>query len=264
MMTTFRSKPPREKKQRTASVKVSAPKDDSMRLNKYVAHCGICSRREAAELVKKGLILVNKQVELNPSYIVQSKDKIFYQGNLITPEEKKVYILINKPKNTVTTSKDEKNRKTVLDMVSNSVKERVYPVGRLDRNTTGLLLLTNDGELSQKLAHPSFQVKKIYHVVLHKNLSVPDFQKISEGLILEDGKAKVDGISYVDGKKNEIGIEIHSGKNRIIRRIFEHLNYQVEKLDRVYYAGLTKKNLPRGKYRHLTSQEVINLKHFLK
>ena len=259
-MTTFRSKPPREKKQRTASVKVSAPKDDSMRLNKYVAHCGICSRREAAELVKKGLILVNKQVELNPSYIVQSKDKIFYQGNLITPEEKKVYILINKPKNTVTTSKDEKNRKTVLDMVSNSVKERVYPVGRLDRNTTGLLLLTNDGELSQKLAHPSFQVKKIYHVVLHKNLSVPDFQKISEGLILEDGKAKVDGISYVDGKKNEIGIEIHSGKYRVVRRMFEALGHVVKRLDRVSFAGLTKKNLSRGKWRYLNEREVNALR----
>lgn len=234
-----------------------------MRLNKYVAHCGICSRRMAADLVKNGHVSVNGIPQTNPAYEVQPKDKISYLGKPIQPEEKKVYILMNKPKNTITTLKDERDRITVLSLIAGKVSERVYPVGRLDRNTTGLLLLTNDGELSQRLSHPSFKIKKIYHVGLNKPLSKNDFIKISEGLKLEDGPVKVDGIEYVGDKKNEVGVEIHLGKNRIVRRIFEHLGYEVEKLDRVYYAGLTKKNLPRGKFRHLTTQEIIMLRHFI-
>ncbi|HRG32084.1 MAG: rRNA pseudouridine synthase [Saprospiraceae bacterium] len=238
--------------------------DEPMRLNKFVAHCGICSRRQAADLVKSGKILVNGKVESNPAYEVQSADKISYDGKNIRPEEKKVYILMNKPKDTITTLKDERTRKTVIDLLEGKVEERVYPVGRLDRNTTGLLLLTNDGELSQKLSHPSHKAKKIYHVVLDKPLTKKHFEQIALGIMLEDGKAEVDGIDFVEGKKDEIGIEIHSGKNRIVRRIFEHLQYEVKKLDRVYYAGLTKKNLARGRFRHLTTQEVIMLKHFVK
>jgi 23S rRNA pseudouridine2605 synthase len=240
-----------------------APAEGPMRLNKYVAHCGICSRRAAADLVKNGHISVNGKVESNPGYEVKPKDKISYQGKEIRPEENQVYILMNKPKNTITTLKDEKDRNTVLGLVEGKVAERVYPVGRLDRNTTGLLLLTNDGELSQKLSHPSFRVKKIYHVGLDKPLTKNDFIKISEGIKLEDGEIRVDGIDFVGEKRDEVGVEIHSGKNRIVRRIFEHLGYEVKRLDRVYYAGLTKKNLPRGKFRHLTKQEILMLKHFV-
>ena len=225
--------------------KVNAPNNyantssEDFRLNKYIAHCGLCSRREAATWVKAGKIQVNGQVMDNPSYIVQKTDKILYDGKSI------------------------KDRGTVLDFLGDRVAERVYPVGRLDRNSTGLLLLTNDGDLAQKLAHPSHQIKKIYHVGLNKNLTKNDFDKIMQGLKLEDGFAKVDSMDYVDDKKDEVGIEIHSGKNRIIRRIFEQLDYEVKKLDRVYYGGLTKKNLPRGKFRFLLQQEVIMLKHFI-
>lgn len=249
--------------------KVNAPNNyantssEDFRLNKYIAHCGLCSRREAATWVKAGKIQVNGQVMDNPSYIVQKTDKILYDGKSIRPEIHKVYILMNKPKNVVTTLSDEKDRRTVLDLLGDRVAERVYPVGRLDRNSTGLLLLTNDGDLAQKLAHPSHQIKKIYHVGLNKNLTKNDFDKIMQGLKLEDGFTKVDSMDYVDDKKDEVGIEIHSGKNRIIRRIFEQLDYEVKKLDRVYYGGLTKKNLPRGKFRFLLQQEVIMLKHFI-
>ncbi len=241
------------------------PSDDGkMRLNKYVAHCGICSRREAAQLVKDGKIKVNDKVESNPAYEVQLKDKIFYQDKRVAPQERKVYILLNKPKNYITTLKDEKSRNTVIELVGNQISERIFPVGRLDRNSTGLLLMTNDGTLAQKLSHPSFKVQKIYHVGLDKNLHKNDLEKIKAGVILDDGKAEVDSIDYVDNTKDEIGIQIHSGKNRIIRRIFEALGYEVKKLDRVFYAGLTKKGIPRGKFRHLTAQEIITLKHFLK
>jgi len=238
-------------------------KDAPMRLNKYVAHCGICSRRMAADLVKNGHVSVNGAQQVNPAYEVQPKDKISYLGKIIKPEENKVYILMNKPKNTITTLKDENDRATVLSLLAGKVPERVYPVGRLDRNTTGLLLLTNDGELSQRLSHPSFRIKKIYHVGLDKPLTKNDFIRISEGIELEDGKVKVDGIEFVGEKRDEVGIEIHVGKNRIVRRIFEHLGYEVKKLDRVYYAGLTKKNIARGRFRHLTTQEVIMLRHFI-
>lgn len=235
-----------------------------MRLNKFVAHAGICARRQAAELVKQGHVKVNGKVELSPAYLVQPADKVTFKGKPLKLEEKKVYILMNKPKDVITTASDEKGRKTVLDLLKNKVKERVFPVGRLDRMTTGLLLLTNDGDLAQHLAHPSFKVKKIYYVVLDKILPEPDLERIRKGVELEDGLATVDGIDYVGEKKNEIGIELHIGRNRIIRRIFEHLGYKVLKLDRTYYAGLTKKDLPRGHFRHLKEKEVIMLKHFTK
>jgi len=235
----------------------------SMRLNKYVAHSGICSRRKAAELVKQGLITVNGKVEINPAYEVNKRDKIKYQGKTIKPTKKMIYILMNKPKNTVTTVSDDRGRRTVIDIVEKKIDQRIYPVGRLDRNTTGLLLLTNDGDLAKKLSHPSHKIQKRYHVILDKPVTPSDIDKIKRGVALEDGIAEVDDISYINyGPKNEIGLELHSGKNRVIRRLFAHLGYEVTKLDRVYYAGLTKKDIPRGWFRNLTEQEIIMLKHF--
>lgn len=235
-----------------------------MRLNKYVAHSGICSRRKAAELVKAGEVSVNGTVEINPAYEVQENDVISYQGKTIEIEKNKVYLLLNKPKNYVTTLSDERDRKTVMDLVKNKVKERIYPVGRLDRMTTGLLLLTNDGDLAKKLTHPSHGVKKIYQAVLDKELDEIDLEKIRAGFVLEDGAVEVDAVDYVKGEpRNTIGIEIHMGKNRIVRRIFEHFDYRVIKLDRVYFGGLTKKDLPRGFSRPLTEKELIMLRHFV-
>lgn len=234
----------------------------NFRLNKFIAHCGICSRREAAALVKSGHIQINDKVEDNPAYIVQPTDKVKYQGKLLKTESNKIYLLLNKPKNVITTLNDERGRKTVYDLIKSEINERVYPVGRLDRNTTGLLVLTNDGDLAQKLSHPSYKIKKLYHVKLNKHLTKRDFESIVKGLKLEDGLAEVDSIDYANEKRDEIGIQIHSGKNRIVRRIFEHLGYEVEKLDRVLFAGLTKKNLPRGRYRSLTEQEIIHLKYY--
>lgn len=235
-----------------------------MRLNKYVAHCGLCSRRKAAEYVKEGLIKVNGAVEKAPGYLVQDTDEVSFKGKKLEPEVRKVYLLLNKPKNTITTLNDEKGRRTVMDVVGNRIKERIFPVGRLDRETVGLLILTNDGDLAKKLSHPSHEVKKVYHAVLDKPLTEQDRKKIAKGLQLEDGLAPVDGIDYVKGKtKNEVGIEVHIGRNRIVRRIFAHLGYTVVTLDRTYYAGLTKKDLPRGRHRHLTEQEIIMLKHFI-
>lgn len=235
-----------------------------MRLNKFVAQCGVCSRRKAAELVKNGEIKVNGLIEVNPGYVTVPKDKVYYLGKRLHLEIKKVYILMNKPKNVVTTVSDEKGRKTVMDIVQKKVKERVYPVGRLDRNTTGLLLITNDGDLTKKLSHPSHKVTKIYNVELDRKLTEKDLQKIKKGLDLEDGKAIVDKVGYIPEKpKNLAFIELHSGRNRIIRRIFEALNYEVVRLDRIYYAGLTKKDLPRGWFRELKKQEIIMLKHFV-
>ncbi|MEY3052238.1 MAG: hypothetical protein RLY31_2023 [Bacteroidota bacterium] len=234
-----------------------------MRLNKYIAHCGICARRQAAEFVKAGVVTVDERVESNPGYLVQENETVRFKGKVVRPEGKKVYILMNKPKNVITTASDEKGRKTVLDIVGTKVQERVFPVGRLDRMTTGLLLLTNDGDLAKKLSHPKHKVRKVYQATLDKPLTKADLEKISKGLLLlEDGPAIVDAIGYVDGKKEEIGIELHSGKNRIIRRIFEHLGYGVVKLDRTYYAGLTKKDIGRGHFRHLTEKEIILLRHF--
>ena len=258
----FRKKGKLTTKAEVAS-KVNAVEIIGMRLNKYVAHCGICSRRQAAELVKKGKIKVNGEVNLEPFYQIKEGDKIEFEGKIIKPEGQLVYLLLNKPKNTGTTLSDEKGRTTVMDIIGNEVSERIFPVGRLDRDTTGLLVLTNDGQLSQKLAHPSKKVKKIYRVTLNKGLMQKHFQTISESPELEDGIAPVDKLEWVeDAPRKEVLISIHIGRNRIVRRIFEHFGYEVKKLDRVYYGGLTKKDLPRGQFRFLSEREVIMLKHF--
>lgn len=237
---------------------------EPMPLNKFIAHAGIASRRRAAELIKAGFVEVNGAVVIEPGRKVSGIDEVRFKGKPVKREEKKIYLLLNKPKNVITTSKDENNRKTVLDLIGDEIKSRIFPVGRLDRNTTGLLVLTNDGELAQKLSHPSHKVKKIYRVVLDKPINQAQLEAIRKGLDLEDGKAIVDSVNYVEGgNTNEVGIDLHIGRNRIVRRIFEHLGFEVVKLDRVYYAGLTKKDLPRKRYRHLTKQEVIMLKHFI-
>jgi 23S rRNA pseudouridine2605 synthase len=236
------------------------PSDPSLiRLNKYVANAGVCSRREADTYIAAGNVTVNGKPITEMGFKVKLTDEVRFDGRLLNPE-KKEYILLNKPKNFITTTRDEKGRRTVMELISNASKARLVPVGRLDRNTTGLLLFTNDGDLAKKLTHPRYGVRKIYHVELTKNLSMADLNKIREGLTLDDGPLKVDEISYINNApKKEVGIEIHSGKNRVVRRIFEHLGYEVVKLDRVIFAGLTKKDLPRGHWRPLTQQEVINL-----
>ena len=233
---------------------------DTIRLNKYIANSGICSRREADELITQGLVEVNGKVVTEMGYQVQKTDRVVFDGQSITPE-KPVYVLLNKPKGYISTTKDEKARKTVMDLVANASPYRLFPVGRLDRQTTGLILLTNDGHLTKKLTHPSFGVKKIYHVTLDRKLSVEDLRTIADGVRLEEGVAEVDSISYIEGKpKNEVGIEIHIGWNRVVRRMFKKMGYEVEALDRVIFAGLTKKNIKRGHWRILTEMEVNNLK----
>ena len=230
-----------------------------IRLNKYVANAGVCSRREADTYIAAGNVTVNGKPVTEMGHKVSLTDEVRFDGRLLNPE-KKEYILLNKPKNFITTTRDEKGRRTVMELISNATKSRLVPVGRLDRNTTGLLLFTNDGDLAKKLTHPRYGVRKLYHVELSKNLKTDDLHKIQEGIMLEDGLIKVDEISYLNNApKKEVGVEIHSGKNRIVRRIFEHLGYDVVKLDRVVFANLTKKDLPRGHWRPLTSQEVINL-----
>ena len=236
-----------------------------MPLNKFIAHAGVCGRREAAEMVKKGLVKVNNEMVTEPGHKVSAKDEIKVNGKKIFLARNLVYILLNKPKDYITTTDDPQNRKTVLDLIHRATKERVYPVGRLDRNTSGLLLLTNDGQLAQKLSHPSNEIKKVYHATLNKPLDRKDFDQILKGVTLDDGLASVDVLAYADVKdKAQIGVEIHSGRNRIVRRIFEHLGYDVKHLDRVIFAGLTKKNIERGKWRFLTEREVRDLKHFSK
>ncbi|WKS94575.1 pseudouridine synthase [Riemerella columbina] len=238
---------------------VQQPKE-TIRLNKYIANSGICSRREADELIQQGLVEVNGKVVTEMGYQVQKTDKVSFDGQNLTPE-KPVYVLLNKPKGYISTTKDEKARKTVMELTANASPYRIFPVGRLDRQTTGVILLTNDGHLTKKLTHPSFNIKKIYHVTLDRKLSREDMNTIAEGIRLEEGVAEVDHISYIEGKpKNEIGIEIHIGWNRVIRRIFQRLGYEVEALDRVMFAGLTKKNIKRGHWRILTDLEVNNLK----
>lgn len=233
---------------------------DSIRLNKYIANSGICSRREADELITQGLVEVNGKVVTEMGYQVQKTDRVVFDGQSITPE-KPVYVVLNKPKGYISTTKDEKARKTVMDLVANASPYRLFPVGRLDRTTTGVILLTNDGHLTKKLTHPSFNVRKIYHITLDRKLSTEDLKTIAEGIRLEEGIAEVDSISFIEGKpKNEVGIEIHIGWNRVIRRIFQKLGYEVETLDRVMFAGLTKKNIKRGHWRILTELEVNNLK----
>jgi 23S rRNA pseudouridine2605 synthase len=239
------------------------PKNDDglIRLNKYIANAGICSRREADDLIKAGAITVNGKVVTEMGHKISPEDEVNYGGGIIK-KEKKVYVLLNKPKDYITTVEDTHARKTVMDLIKGAGRERLYPVGRLDRNTTGILLLTNDGDMTKKLTHPSHEVKKIYQVSLDQNLRGEDFRKIAEGIELEDGLVKVDEISFVgDGKdRKEVGIELHSGRNRVVRRIFEHLGYEVVKLDRVFFAGLTKKDLPRGKWRFLSEKEIGYLK----
>jgi len=236
------------------------PEKESIRLNKYISNSGICSRREADRLIEQGLVEVNGKVITEMGYQVQKTDKVIFEGRGITPE-KPVYVLLNKPKGYISTTKDEKARKTVMDLVANASPYRLYPVGRLDRQTTGVILLTNDGHMTKKLTHPSFGIKKIYHVVLDKKLSMEDLESIRKGIRLDEGIACVDSISFVEGKpKNEVGMELHIGWNRVVRRIFQRLGYEVERLDRVMFAGLTKKNLKRGYWRILTDLEVNNLK----
>lgn len=232
----------------------------SVRLNKFMANAGICSRREADELIQQGLVLVNGTAVSELGTKITAADIVEYEGKVVTLESK-CYILLNKPKDCVTTKDDPNGRLTVMDLVKNACTERIYPVGRLDRNTTGVLLLTNDGELASKLTHPKYVKKKIYHVWVDKPISEDDMQHIADGVELEDGEIHADAISYVsETDKKQAGIEIHSGRNRIVRRIFEALGYHVTKLDRVYFAGLTKKNLPRGRWRYLTQDEVNYLK----
>jgi 23S rRNA pseudouridine2605 synthase len=236
-----------------------------MPLNKYLAHCGVCSRRDAAEEIKKGLVKVNGQLITEPGHKVSTKDKITYNGKQVTIQQELVYILLNKPKDYITTSDDPQGRKTIMDIFKGSIPQRVYPVGRLDRNTTGVLLLTNDGELTQKLSHPSYQVKKIYEVTLDRPLEKTDFHQLMKGVVLEDGFIAPDALGYADSKnKKIIGIEIHSGRNRIVRRMFEHLGYDVKGLDRVMFANLTKKNVDRGKWRFLTEKEIRLIKYLNK
>ena len=234
--------------------------NEQMRLNKFMANAGICSRREADEFIQQGLVKVNGVVVTELGTKISHSDTVEYDEKIVTLESK-CYILLNKPKDCVTTSDDPNGRMTVMDLVKGACNERIYPVGRLDRNTTGVLLLTNDGDLASKLTHPKYVKKKIYHVWCDKDISEDDMQRIADGIELEDGPIHADAISYAtETAYNQAGIEIHSGRNRIVRRIFESLGYHVTKLDRVYFAGLTKKNLPRGRWRYLTQEEVNFLK----
>ncbi len=250
---------PLQKKEAPGSVAES----EGTRLNKYLAHAGIASRRAADTLILQGHVTVNGKVVQEMGYRVQESDVVTFKGSRIKPVDKLVYYLLNKPRNVISTASDERGRKTVLDVIAEKIPERIYPIGRLDRNTSGLIVLTNDGELTKKLSHPSHQVPKVYHVTLDRTLSLKEFEAIREGITLEDGFIKPDSLHYMEGMtRREVQIEVHSGKNRIVRRIFEHVGYEVVKLDRTYYAGLTKKNLPRGRFRPLTKEEVRMLKHF--
>ncbi len=258
------SKPERvvEKSKKAGPSKTSTQKnvsDGAVRLNRYVANSGVCSRREADVLIATGVVAVNGKIIVEMGYKVNPTDVVSYGGVPIKNEVKK-YLLLNKPKDYITTMDDPEERKTVMELTRNACKERLYPVGRLDRNTTGILLFTNDGDMTAKLTHPKFLVRKIYHVVLDKKITSEDFKHIVEGVELSDGLIKPDALEYVGEGKSELGVEIHSGRNRIVRRMFEHLGYEVMKLDRVAFAGLTKKDLPRGKFRFLTAKEIDFLK----
>lgn len=235
--------------------------NDLIRLNRYIANAGVCSRREADKLIKSGAIMVNGKVVSELGTKVAFSDKIQYGGETLTREKLK-YVLLNKPKGFITSMDDPFERKTVMNLVGKACKERIYPVGRLDRNTTGVLLFTNDGKLAKKLTHPKYNVKKIYHIVLDKMLTKNDMKKMVQGIELEDGIVNVDAIAYVGGSynKRQVGIEIHSGKNRIVRRIFESLGYKIIHLDRAAFAGLTKKGIPRGEWRFLKDKEIYMLK----
>lgn len=255
------------KKGEAAAPSTHTRKDTSgrMPLNKFIAHAGVAARRDAAEMVKQGMVKVNKELVTEPGFKVSGADEVRVNGKKIYLAKNLVYILLNKPKDYITTTDDPQGRKTVLDLIRRATEERVYPVGRLDRNTSGVLILTNDGELAQQLTHPSHEVKKVYHVTLNKPLEKKDFEQILQGVTLDDGPANVDVLAYADSKdKTQIGVEIHSGRNRIVRRIFESVGYDVRHLDRVVFAGLTKKNVDRGKWRFLSEKEVRDLKHFKK
>lgn len=241
------------------------PSASLMPLNKFLAHSGICSRRDAVALIKEGKVKVNNEVVTEPGYKVKPGEEVKANGKKIAPVKDLVYILLNKPKDYLTTTEDPQERKTVLQLVAEATKERVYPVGRLDRNTTGVILLTNDGDLSQKLTHPSNEIKKVYAATLNKPLAKKDFDAILKGVQLEDGMVHVDALAYTDkDDPTQIGVEIHSGRNRVVRRLFEHFGYDVKNLDRVMFAGLTKKNVTRGKWRFLSEKEVRDLKFFKK
>ena len=234
--------------------------DNEIRLNKYLSNAGICSRREADVLIQTGVVTVNGEIITELGYKVKPGDSVQYDGETINAETKR-YVLLNKPKGFITTMDDPMGRKTVMSLVSKACRERIYPVGRLDRDTTGLLLFTNDGDMAKKLTHPRYQAKKIYHAELNKSVSREDLEKLMKGVDLEDGRTRFDKADFVkDGSAREIGVELHSGKNRIVRRMFEALGYEVVKLDRVQFSGLTKKDLPRGMFRHLTESEVSFLK----
>ncbi len=256
-----KSKPLSTRKRSTIDVNEFPVSEAPIRLNRYLANAGICSRREADKLIQSGTVSVNGAVVTELGTKVGPNDKVQFGGETLS-RERSQYLLLNKPKDFLTTSDDPMNRRTVMSLVEHACKERIYPVGRLDRNTTGLLLFTNDGDLAKRLMHPKFETKKIYHVYLDKNLTKNDLLSIADGLELEDGFIQPDSVAYVAQveDKKQIGIELHSGKNRVVRRIFEHLGYEVVKLDRVFYAGLTKKDLPRGKWRFLTPKEVNLLK----
>jgi len=239
---------------------VESSGDPMIRLNKFIANAGICSRREADKLITSGQIKVNGKIVRELGYKVHPKDQIKYRDVLLR-KEKFIYVLLNKPKDHISTSKDPQKRNTVVDLVNKQINERIYPVGRLDRNTTGLLLLTNDGELTEKLSHPSYNIRKIYEVHLDRPIIEEDFLSIKNGIDLDDGPIKVDDIAILSDDKRNIGLELHSGRNRIVRRIFESFDYRITSLDRVMYAFLTKKNLPRGKWRFLKEHEITKLKH---
>jgi len=247
-------------KRKSKEVPKTGHESDLIRLNKYIASTGVCSRREADEFITAGLVSINGKLVTELGVKVSPGDVVKYNGETLR-EEKKVYILLNKPKDYVTTVEDPHAKKTVLDLVKGACKERIYPVGRLDRNTTGVLLLTNDGDITKRLTHPKFEKLKIYHVYLNKNMKPVDMEKIATGITLEDGLIKADSVSFADPvDKSQVGIEIHSGRNHIVRRIFEHMGYEIVKLDRVYFAGLTKKNLHRGEWRFLSEKEISMLK----
>ena len=250
----------RYSKSREQSADSAKATSNTLRLNRYIANAGICSRREADTYIAAGSVSVNGTVVTTMGYQVKPSDEVRFEGRKLELE-KKEYVLLNKPKNFITTTRDEKGRRMVMELVAKASTARLLPVGRLDRNTTGLLLFTNDGDIAKKLTHPKHGVRKLYHVYLDTQVSAADIQRIKSGLKLQDGPVKVTAVSYIQGaSKQEVGLELHSGRNRIVRRIFEHLGYQVVKLDRVVFAGFTKKNLPRGHWRHLTEQEVVRLK----
>ncbi|MBI5218809.1 MAG: rRNA pseudouridine synthase [Bacteroidia bacterium] len=253
-------KSPYSKKKQLEYKKTNPDKEERTRLNKYIANAGICSRREADEYIRAGLVRVNGVVITGMGYKVSPGDEVRFHDNILK-QEKKVYILLNKPKDYITTTDDPHAKQTVMDLIKGACRERVYPVGRLDRNTTGVLLLTNDGEIAKKLTHPKYNKKKIYHVFLDKNISMSDLLKIADGVDTEAGFANADNASYVDeSDKKQVGVEIHTGQNHVVKLMFEAIGYKVTKLDRVYFAGLTKKSLQRGEWRFLTEKEINMLR----